>query len=37
MGLSLRNDVFKAHDGKITVGTEKREGTTFTLKLPAKD
>ena len=37
IGLSLSNDIVKAHDDEITVGTEKREGATFTLKLPAKD
>jgi len=36
LGLSLSYDIVKAHDGEITVDTKEGEGTTFTLKLPAK-
>jgi len=34
LGLSMSYDIIKAHDGDITVLSEKDEFTEFTIKLP---
>jgi len=36
LGISLSYDIIKAQGGKIIVDTKIGEGTTFTIKLPAK-
>jgi signal transduction histidine kinase/sugar lactone lactonase YvrE len=35
LGLSLSYDIVKAHGGELNVETKEREGTTFTIQLPA--
>ncbi|TMI96167.1 MAG: tetratricopeptide repeat protein [Bacteroidetes bacterium] len=36
LGLSLSYDIVKAHGGELKVDTKDREGSTFTIVLPAK-
>src|SRR5436190_6205016 len=36
LGLSLSYDILKAHGGELKVDTKDREGSTFTIVLPAK-
>jgi len=36
LGLSIAHDIVKAHGGEIMVKSEKRVGTTFTVKLPVE-
>jgi signal transduction histidine kinase len=35
LGLSTSYGIIKGHDGRITVKSKVREGTTFTIELPA--
>ena len=34
LGLSLSYDIVKAHGGKLSVATNERQGTTFTIEIP---
>ncbi len=36
LGLSLSYDIVKAHGGKLNVGSEQGEGSTFIIQLPLR-
>ncbi len=37
LGLAITDEIIRQHGGRITVDTEEGRGTTFTVRLPARD